>query len=287
VADVASALAGLHVPVYETLLLSEPSDGVLQVAFNRPDERNAINRTMHAEFLDVLVRLRDADHLGAVVLTGADGTFCAGASMEFFDQLIGDDPLRTMRTLEQGITLVRDLLAVRPPVIAAVNGHAMGLGATIALLCDLVVMSETARIADTHVKVGIVAGDGGTLVWPSRIGMARAKEYLLTGAAVDARLALELGLVNRVVPAPEVIPTAVAIAAELAAGPRPAIAFTKQVLNAGMLQDAALQLPLAISLEARTFALPDVREGKAAFVERRTPRWPSSTAISPSDMPPP
>jgi enoyl-CoA hydratase len=280
---VGTALAALALPTFTTLVVSEPTDGVIQMAFNRPDERNAITRTLHDEFLAFLVCLRDAADVGAVVITGMGDAFCAGASMAFFDELINDDPARTARTLEQGVTLVHDLLSVRPPVIAAVNGHAMGLGATIALLCDLVVMSDAARIADTHVKVGIVAGDGGTVAWPARVGMTRAKEFLLTGNQITGPVALGMGLVNRVVGRDEVLATALSVAAELANGPRPAIAFTKQALNAQLLQCAAQQMPLAIALEARTFALTDVREGRAAFVERRPPQWPSARRTTPAE----
>jgi enoyl-CoA hydratase len=121
-----------------------------------------------------------------------------------------------------------------------------------------------------------VAGDGGTVVWPSRIGLARAKEFLLTGDPVDAAAALDLGLVNRVVPTEKVLDTALAWATRLAEGPRHAIAYTKQALNAQLLRDAATQMPLAISLEGRTFSQPDVAEGTRAFREKRPPRWPSA-----------
>lgn len=131
--------------------------------------------------------------------------------MSFLEEVQQGDYRRSGRTLEQGIALVREFLSVRPPVVVALNGGATGLGATLALLGDSIVMADSARIADTHVKVGIVAGDGGTLLWLSRVGMARAKEFLLTGDMVDAQTALTMGLVNRVVPKDEVLDTALGL----------------------------------------------------------------------------
>jgi enoyl-CoA hydratase len=231
---------------------------------------------MHAELSDFFVRLRALPDVGAIVLTGAGSAFCAGGDFELMEEFQRDDWRRTVRTMDEGVTLVRDLLQVPPPVIAAVNGAAYGLGATLALLCDFIVISEAATLADTHVRAGIVAGDGGTLVWPHLLGHARAKEFLLTGDPVDAKTALSLGMVNRVVPAEELLPVALDMAVRLAAGPRQAIAWTKQAINTTLLREASQQMPLAIALEARTMMLPDHREGISAFRQRRDAAWPSN-----------
>jgi enoyl-CoA hydratase len=268
---------------FETILVHREPGGVLVATLNRPAEHNAVSRLMHDEFIYFLQALREEPDVGAVVLTGAGKSFCAGGSMELIDELRAAAPSGLDRMLEDGVTMVREMLSARPPIVIAMNGSAIGLGATIALLGDFIVMSEDAKIADPHVKVGLVAGDGGTVAWPSRIGLARAKEFLLTGDALDATSALSLGLVNRVVPRDDVVATAMEWAGRLAQGPRHAIAYTKQALNAPLLRDAAVGMPLAMSLEGRTFNQPDVEEGTRAFREKRPPRWPSAHPAGASD----
>jgi enoyl-CoA hydratase len=263
-------------PSYETLLLEWRAPGVLGLTLNRPEERNAITLPMHDEIVSCLHDLHDLPDVGAIVLTGAGDTFCAGGSMEMIRDFRDQDWRRSVRAFEGAIRLVQELLMVPPPVIAAVNGHAIGLGATLALLCDVIVMSDAGKIADTHVKAGIVAGDGGALIWPAVLGPARAKELLMTGDPVEADRALEFGLVNRVVPADRVQDEALEIASRLAGGARQAIAWTKQIVNMSLLREAMAQMPLAASLEARTMDQPDVQEGTRAFLERRAPNWPSN-----------
>jgi enoyl-CoA hydratase len=208
--------------------------------------------------------------IGAVVLTGAGSMFCAGGDLEVIREFA--DPVVSLQMMEDGVHLARDLLSVRCPVVAAVNGHAMGLGASLALLCDVVIMSDEARLADPHVKAGIVAGDGGALIWPLLMGPNRAKEYLLTGDPLDAEKAMALGLVNHVVPTAEVLPRARELARRLATGPRHAIAWTKQVVNIPILQQALATMALGNAQEARTMNQPEMLESINAFLERRAVR---------------
>lgn len=271
-----------ELPTYETLLLEWREPGVLGLTLNRPDERNAVTLPMHADIVACLHALQDTPDVGAVVLTGAGKSFCAGGSMEMIRDFAEQDWRRSVRALEQATRLVQELLMLRPPLIAAVNGPAIGLGATMALLSDVIVMSDEAVIADTHVKAGIVAGDGGALIWPAVIGPARAKELLMTGDPVEAPRALEMGLVNRVVPADQVEEEAMAIASRLAGGARQAIAWTKQIVNTSLLREAMAQMPLAASLEARTMDQADVQEGTQAFLEKRAPSWPSNEPEKPA-----
>jgi enoyl-CoA hydratase len=270
---VTSVLGGT---TYEHILWEGPdADGVAVLTFNRPDVRNAFNEEMYAEVTDVLRGLRSADHIGAVLVTGAGETFCAGGDFSLIDRCNSSETHRR-RLMDQGVQLPQDWLRVRPPVIAAVNGHAMGLGSNLALLSDVVVMSEDARIADTHVRAGIVAGDGGALIWPLLVGPNRAKELLMTGDQLDAQAAWRMGLVNHIEPPDNVLPRAWEIARRLAQGPRNAIAWTKQAINLSMLREAAWMLTLTNAQEARTMAQPDVTEGVAAFRESRRPVWPST-----------
>jgi enoyl-CoA hydratase len=261
---------------YQTIALQWKAPGVLEMTLNRPSERNAVDLEMHRELVDCLHHLQDVPDLGAVLLTGAGSVFCAGGSMEMIQDFATGDWRASIRSLEQAVRIVQELLMVRAPVIAAVQGAAIGLGATLALLCDVIVIADNAVIADTHVKAGIVAGDGGTLIWPAVLGPARAKEYLMTGRRVSAHDAERWGLVNHVVAPDELDARALELAVELAGGARQAIAWTKQIVNATLLREVMSQMPLAISLEARTMQQPDMLEGTAAFLERRAPRWPSN-----------
>jgi enoyl-CoA hydratase len=261
---------------YETLELGWAAPGVLELALNRPEQRNALNATMHNELVECFHSLHDIANVGAVLLTGNGKTFCAGGGMDLIQSFQTADWRASVRTLEQAVRLVQELLMIRPPVVAAVQGAAIGLGATIALLCAVIVVADDAVIADTHVKAGIVAGDGGTLIWPAVLGPARAKEYLMTGRRVSAADAERWGLVNHVVAVSELRDRALGLAVELAGGARQAIAWTKQVVNAGLLREVMTQMPLAISLEARTMLQPDMPEGTAAFLERREPQFPSN-----------
>lgn len=263
-------------PAYDSIAVEGPdADGVVVLTLNRPEALNAFTLEMDDEFVDALRRLRNPSGVGAVVITGAGSTFSAGGELSTIQEL-GAAPGTEIFHFDQAVHMVRDFLTVRPPVIAAVNGHAVGLGATIALLSDVVFMAAEARIADTHIRAGIVAGDGGTFLWPLLLGPSLAKEFLMTGDPLTAAEARELRLVRHVLPAAEVLDAATALARRLARGPRHAIAWTKQAVNARLLADASLHLPMSTHAEARTVHLPDMVEGTTAFLEKRSPSWPSA-----------
>lgn len=261
---------------FKTLLVDGPdADGVLTITLNRPERLNAATLDMALEIIAVARELRSPQpEIGAVVLTGAGRGFCAGQDMRSMTDFT-DETFRA-HTMEVGIHFVHDLLRIRPPLITAINGPAVGFGAALALCGDIVFMADTAIIADTHCKVGIVAGDGGALFWPKLIGPQRAKEFLFTGARMDAQTALQYGLVNRVYPMDRLHDEAIAFARQLANGARHAIAWTKQVINISMLREADWVMPLGNAQEARTQAMPDAVEGTAAFLEKREPVFPST-----------
>lgn len=261
-------------PQLETIRLAL-TDRVLTATLDRPKARNAINEVLRGEIRQLFAFLTNRREIGAMVLTGAGDAFCAGGDVSMMTSFTEADWRDQARNLENGLLTLRDLLSIQQPVIAAVNGPATGLGATIALACDLVVMAENATLADTHVRVGIVAGDGGTLLWPAIMGAAKAKQYLLTGQPLAAAEAERLGAVNEVVPREQVLERAVALARELANGPRFAIEWTKYAINTRIIRDLYEQLPLSLALEAATFAQPDLAEGLRSFRERRPPHWPS------------
>ncbi|QLL06358.1 enoyl-CoA hydratase/isomerase family protein [Mycobacterium vicinigordonae] len=261
---------------FSTLGTEFDSDGVLTLTLNRPQCANAINGRMHREIVACLRMLDDLRQVGAVVLTGAGKVFSAGGDFELMEETRNADPWSAARTLNDVGRIVREFLDVSVPIVAAINGPAIGLGATLALLSDIVYMASSATLSDPHVRMGLVAGDGGTVVWPALAGPVRAKEFLLTGDPVDAPTAERIGLVNRVVPDAELLQTAHAMAARLAAGPRQAIAYTKRAINTALARDAVANVALSASFEAQTISQPDLVEGIAAFRERRAPSWPST-----------
>ncbi len=253
---------------YATILIEKRADGVAIATLNRPEKLNAVNGDLHHE-LGTLWRDADADRdVRALVVTGAGRAFCAGG-----DFSPGSTPLGSRGTpaFEEGRRVVDHLLECRKPIISAVNGYAMGLGATVALLADVVVAARSAVFADTHVVMGIGAGDGGQLIWPLLIGVNRAKYYLMTGDRVGAEEAERIGLVNFVVDDAELMDRALAIASRLAQGPSQAISASKMAINQWMRSISATVLPHSLALEEACFGSADNREAVAAFNEKRRP----------------
>lgn len=165
------------------------------------------------------------------------------------------------------------MINIEQPLIAAINGHAIGLGATLALYCDITIISETAKIGDPHVKVGLVAGDGGAVIWPLLCGLSRAKEYLMTGALITGTEAERIGLVNHSVPNDQVMPKALEMAHTLAGLPARAIRWTKLSCNKRLKEDVNLMLDVSLATETLTFLSADHKEATQAFVEKRTPNF--------------
>ena len=246
------------------------TDGVLTMTLNRPEAMNAINAGLHTELSCVFAEIAADRSVHAVVLTGEGKGFCGGGDLSWFRDIT---PVQVDTLFIEARKIIIDLLEVPQPVIAAVNGHAAGLGATLALFCDVIYVAEHARISDPHVKVGVAAGDGGAVIWPWLVGPARAKEYLMTGDSLTATEAHRIGLVNHVVPADQVLARANAMALRLATGPRRASEATKASVNK-LLRDAAnLVLDTSLALEKANFFDADHKEAIAAFAEKREPRF--------------
>ena len=255
-----------------TCISIERDDDVLRVVIDRPgDELNRVDDALHHDrtgLFPFLQRERDAR---AVLLTGRGRAFSAGGDFDWFPAL--QQPGRLERLRLDARQMIWDLLDVHLPIVCALNGHAVGLGASIALLCDAVFMAESATISDPHVRVGIVAGDGGTVAWPLAVGPARAKRYLLTGDAVSARDAERFGLVTDVVPDDQLDERASAFAHRLAAGAPLAIQYTKQAVNKLVKTALNEAFDVATALEIVTFQSEDHREALAALSEKRPPRF--------------
>ncbi len=248
----------------------ERLDGVLRITIAHPrSDINAVDDQLHRDLTALFAALRRESEARAVVLTGRGRAFSAGGDFNWFPQLREMERLEALR--RDAKQLIWDLLDVEIPIVAAVNGHAMGLGASIALLCDVIFMADTATIGDPHVRVGIVAGDGGVAIWPLALGPARAKQYLLTGDPVAAAEAERIGLVNRVVPAAQLQDEALAFARRLADGAPLAVRYTKLAVNK-LLKDAVnIAFDTSTALELVTFQSEDHREALAAIKEKRRP----------------
>lgn len=248
--------------------------GVLWVTLDRPERRNAINPEMHADLAPLFERISNDADVRVVVLTGAGKkAFTVGADFGGMQDNLDaggyEDGHPGLMNDSAGI--VRAQLSIRPPIIAALNGDAIGLGATMALFCDLVLVADHARIGDPHVKAGIVAGDGGAILWPLLLGPHRGKEVLMFGDLMTAQEAERMGLVNRVVPGDELASEAEKWALRLATGPRVAIEFNKRLANADILERVNRLLDSSLAMEALTFETSDHKEAVMAFIEKREP----------------
>ncbi len=257
---------------YETYakrnLTVEIEDEVALVTLNRPDKRNAIDHPLHSALEEAVTELSVDPDVAAVILTGAGTTFSAGGDVKgFYPDEVG--PMTTIRTR----SLVQSMINCEAPLIAAINGVAAGLGATIALMCDVIYMADSARIGDTHVNMGLVAGDGGAVIWPLLIGPHRAKELLMAGQLVSAHEADKMGLVNRVFADADLLDGARAYARTLANKPRPAVRWTKMLINQAIQQGLNQTLALGLATEQLSSHTEDQKEAMAAFFEKRKPKY--------------
>ena len=254
---------------FTTLRLARVGD-VLRVTIDHPrNPLNAVDAALHHDLTALFAGLRREREARAVLITGRGNVFSAGGDFRWFPAL--REPGRMEDLRRDAKQLIWDLLDVELPIVAAVNGHAMGLGASIALLCDVIVMADTATIGDPHVRVGLVAGDGGVAIWPLALGPARAKQYLLTGDPLTAAEAERIGLVNRVVAAADLDADAMALAARLAAGAPLALRYTKLAVNKLVKDALNVAFDTSTALELVTFQSEDHQEALSAIREKRTP----------------
>ncbi len=257
------------VPGYETILLAREGRK-LTITFNRPDALNAVNLKMHEEMAEVFHFAIADPHSDVIVLTGAGKAFSAGGDM---DHIIknAENPELFDEEVRLAKRIIFAMLDLDKPLICKLNGHAVGLGATIALMCDVIYAAEHARIGDPHVCIGLVAGDGGAAIWAARVGLGRAKEFLLTGDLVGAKRAEEIGLVNHCLPAAELDAAVDAFAQRLLEGSRNAIRYTKVLTNLELKRVAHAVLDPGIAYEALMVRSADHREGIQALKEKRKP----------------
>jgi enoyl-CoA hydratase len=260
---------------YRHLRFEHRPDGVLLITIDRPEVYNATNARLHWELTQVWLTV-DADARTRVaVVTGAGKAFSAGGDLDLVEEMAGNADAAA-RTMREAADLVYNIINLDKPVVSAINGVAVGAGLVVALLADVSIISETARLTDGHTRLGVVAGDHAAIVWPLLCGMAKAKYYLLTSEFLDGREAERIGLVSLCVPADRVLPQALEVAQKLATGSQPSIRWTKRALN-NWLRQAGPIFDQSLALEMLTFFGPDVREGARAIREKRTPRYPSAS----------
>jgi enoyl-CoA hydratase len=238
-------------------VLTVDADGDVRiVTLTRPDRLNGVSAELHRRLAEVWREIADDQKARAVVLTGAGRAFSAGGDLDHLRRHHTDPDLRE-RSIRLDRTIQTEMIRFPLPVIAAVNGPAVGLGCSLALACDLVLMADDAYFADPHISIGLAAGDGGVTFWPMLTSLLRVKEYLYTGDRIPAATAVELGLANRVVPAADLRDQALALAHRLAAQPPEALRATKSALAAVLEQATRGGMEAALLAEQATMTSPD------------------------------
>ena len=254
-------------PAHAAPVLVEEHGHVRLVTLNRPDALNAANATLHGALAKVWRALDDDADVRAIVLTGAGSAFSAGGDLQLLEQMTEDRALRSA-IMAEAAEIVRTMIAVQVPIIAAVNGPAVGLGCSLASMCDVVLIEEHAHFSDPHVALGLVAADGAVFTWPLLTSVLRAKEYILLGERVPADLAVQLGMANRVVPTGESVKEALALAQRLSDLSPQAVRGTKAILNSALAHVVQQQLASALEQETLSFDEPVFRNNLSVMAAR-------------------
>jgi enoyl-CoA hydratase len=251
----------------------EKEDGIATLTLNRPEQRNSLSPAAQLELEHVWLDLGKDKEVQVIILTGAGKAFSAGGDIKHMIERFGTEEgfKFTLNQPEGTKRLLQNILDVPQPIIAAVNGDAVGLGATLALFADISVIADNAKFGDTHVKVGIVAGDGGTVIWPLLIGANRAKEFLMLGRLASGSEAASMGLMNHSVPPEQVMEKALEIAQDLRALAPLAVQWTKASINKSIKDQLNLLLDAAIAFEMLSMNSQDHLEASTAFFEKRAP----------------
>jgi enoyl-CoA hydratase/carnithine racemase len=244
------------------------TDGRVRIVrLSRPEQLNAVNEDLHLALTQVFPMLSADRDARVAVITGEGRAFSAGGDFNLLERMVGDRSLRR-DVIAEGRQLVLNMIRCRVPVVAAVNGPAVGLGCSVIALSDIVYMAESAYLADPHVTVGLVAADGGPLTWPLHTSLLLAKEYALTGERISAARAREIGLANHVCPDAEVLPAALAAARRIAALPQQAAEATKRVLNLHLERAVLATIDFALAAETESFDTDDLRGNVARFLKK-------------------
>jgi enoyl-CoA hydratase len=255
-----------------TDLLFEPDEKVLNVIFNRPDKKNPVSGQMSLDLIRLFRELAHDNEFRAVVVTGAGTAFSAGGDLAVMKATL-ERPESFLDAITEVRDLVHSMIDCPKPIIAKVNGPAIGLGATVALYCDMIFAAEEAKIADPHISLGLVPGDGGAIIWPLLIGLPRAKQYLLTGDSLTGAEAAQIGLINRAVPRAELDKVVRDFARHVAEGPPRIMQLTKISLNVALKREVSALLDTSFAWEVVAAYSKDHREAVMAWLEKRKPHF--------------
>jgi enoyl-CoA hydratase len=259
---------------YQHILFERREPGILLVILNRPEVLNAANARLHTEFVNLWQTIDQDPTVRVAVITGAGTSFSAGGDFKLVEEAYQNFE-EVARILDEARDLVYNLLNCSKPIVSAINGAAVGAGLVIALLADISIAAESARLGDGHVRMGVAAGDHAVMIWPLLCGLAKARYYLLSGSFVAGREAERIGLVSLCVPDEELMPKALEVATTLANGPRYAIKFTKRALNQWLLQAGPI-FDHSLALEMLGFFSEDMRAGVEALRNKQAPQFPSN-----------
>ena len=268
---------------FRHILFERRDDGVLWMTLNRPDVLNAANARLHTELVEVWQTIDRDPEVAVAVVTGAGRGFSAGGDLQMVEDAYREYD-EIVRILDEARDLVYNILRCRKPIVSAINGPAVGAGLVVALLADISIAAESARLADGHLRMGVAAGDHAAIIWPLLCGMAKAKYYLLTSDFVGGKEAERMGLVSLCVPDDELLVKAQEVATGLATGPRHAIHFTKRALNQWLLQAGPI-FDHSLALEMLGFFSGDLLAGVEGLRRRRRPHFPSSGGPMPDSSP--
>ena len=256
---------------YPGLAFERMDDGVLLMTLNRPEAMNATSAADHYGLSRVWLDIDDDPDTRVVVVTGAGTAFSAGGDLEWIESMVQNYDGMKAAFREAGDIVYR-MTECSKIIVSAINGVAVGAGLAVALMADVSIMNEDARLTDGHLRLGVAAGDHAVILWPLLCGMAKAKYYLLTADFMDGRTADQIGLVSKAVPAEDVLPEALKVATKLATGPQDAARWTKRALNLWVKQ-AAPAFDASLGFEMLSFLGHDVAEGAAALKEKRKPSF--------------
>ncbi|RMG95082.1 MAG: enoyl-CoA hydratase [Chloroflexi bacterium] len=259
---------------FQHILFEHRENGILWMTFNRPDRLNAANARLHTEMVEVWDTINRDPNVRVAVVTGAGRAFSAGGDLQMVENAYQNYE-EIARILDEARDLVYNILRCQKPIISAINGPAVGAGLVVALLADISIAAESARLADGHVRMGVAAGDHAAIIWPLLCGMAKAKYYLMTSDFVSGREAERIGLVSMCVPDDQLLNKAMEIATQLATGPQYAIRYTKRALNQWLLQAGPI-FDHSLALEMLGFFYEDMMAGVEALRQKRPPQYPSS-----------
>ncbi|MFC2036221.1 enoyl-CoA hydratase/isomerase family protein [Chloroflexota bacterium] len=266
---------------YKNMMVEVDEDSVATVTLNRPEVLNAQNGDSREELHRIWTDLAQDADVKVIIFTGAGRGFCAGGDIKEVASrhargegtVIEGDPGGPERVRRGGPYYAVRMMTLDKPIIGAINGVATGMGCVMALSCDIIIAADTAMFGDHHIRIGIVGGDGCCSIWPMLVGPKVAMEYIITGDLMSAQEADKRGLVNKVVPLTDLMPTAKALAKRLAHGPTVAIGLTKHSINRKVIQDWNFTQDFANPAERLTLSTEDHQEGSKAFTEKREPQF--------------